>query len=170
MRIACIYEGTNGIQALDLLTRKLLRDEGAAVAALLAEMAATLGELKADGVADGIADGISGALAAGVESLAKTTDWLLETGAADLERAAAGATPYLRLFGTVVGGWLLARGALAATRRLSAGGAAEDRPFLEAKVATARFYMDNVLPRATAEAAAVTRGADSTLALDAARF
>jgi hypothetical protein len=73
---------------------------------------------------------------------------------------------------------------LAATRRLSAGGAAEDRggaaedrggeaedrPFLEAKVATARFYMDNVLPRATAEAAAVTRGADSTLALDEARF
>ncbi|MCH6588178.1 MAG: acyl-CoA dehydrogenase C-terminal domain-containing protein, partial [Proteobacteria bacterium] len=85
---------------------------------------------------------------------------------------------------TVVGGWLLARGALAATRRLSGGGAAEDpggaaedrggetedRPFLEAKVATARFYADNILPRATAEAAAVTRGAASTLALDAAQF
>ncbi|MCH8924884.1 MAG: acyl-CoA dehydrogenase [Proteobacteria bacterium] len=166
VRIACIYEGTNGIQALDLLTRKLLRDEGAAVGALLAEMAATLGELKADGNADGISE----ALAAGVESLAKTTDWLLETGAADLERAAAGATPYLRLFGTVVGGWLLARGALAAERRLSDGGEAEDRPFLEAKVATARFYADNILPRAAAEAAAVTRGADSTLALDEARF
>ncbi len=95
---------------------------------------------------------------------------LLETGAADLERAAAGATPYLRLFGTVVGGWLLARGALAATRRLSGGGEAEDRPFLEAKVATARFYADNILPRATAEAAAVTRGAASTLALNAAQF
>ena len=166
VRIACIYEGTNGIQALDLLTRKLLRDQGTAVGALLAEMAATLDELKADGNAEGI----SGALAAGVESLSEATDWLLETGAADLERAAAGATPYLRLFGTVVGGWMLARGALAATRRLSDGGAAEDRPFLEAKVATARFYADNILPRAAAEAAAVTRGADSTLALDEARF
>ena len=166
VRIACIYEGTNGIQALDLLTRKLLRDQGAAVGTLLAEMAATLGELKASGNADGLSE----ALAAGVESLAKTTDWLLETGAADLERAAAGATPYLRLFGTVAGGWLLARGALAATRRLAGGGETEDRPFLEAKVATARFYADNILPRAAAEAAAVTRGADSTLALDEARF
>ena len=166
VRIACIYEGTNGIQALDLLTRKLLRDQGAAVGTLLAEMAATLGELKASGNADGLSE----ALAAGVESLAKTTDWLLETGAADLERAAAGATPYLRLFGTVAGGWLLARGALAATRRLAGGGETEDRPFLEAKVATARFYADNILPRAAAEAVAVTRGADSTLALDEARF
>ena len=76
----------------------------------------------------------------------------------------------MRLFGTVVGGWLLARGALAAERRLSDGEEAEDRPFLEAKVATARFYADNILPRAAAEAAAVTRGADSTLALDEARF
>ncbi len=167
VRIACIYEGTNGIQALDLLTRKLLRDEGAAAKALMAEMTATLRDLDADDLG---ADGLGAALATGLASLTETTDWLLETGARDLERAAAGATPFLRLFGTVVGGWLLARGALAARRRLSNGGQAEDRSFLEAKVATARFYADNILPRASAEAAAVTRGAASTLALEAAQF
>ncbi|MEE8499547.1 MAG: acyl-CoA dehydrogenase, partial [Kiloniellales bacterium] len=162
VRVACIYEGTNGIQALDLLTRKLLRDKGAAAKALMAEMTATLRDLDADG--------LGAALATGLASLTETTDWLLETGARDLERAAAGATPYLRLFGTVVGGWLLARGALAARRRLSNGGRAEDRSFLEAKVATARFYADNILPRAGAEAAAVSRGAASTLALDEGQF
>ena len=99
----------------------------------------------------------------------EATDWLLETGAADLARAAAGATPYLRLFGIVTGAWLLARGAAAARRRLTNGGA-EDRAFLEAKIATAQFYMANILPRATAEAAAVIQGADSTLALDEAQF
>jgi len=69
----------------------------------------------------------------------------------------------------VAGAWLLARGAAAAQRRL-AGDGAEDRPFLEAKIATARFYMTNILPRAAAQAAAVTQGAESTLALDDVQF
>jgi alkylation response protein AidB-like acyl-CoA dehydrogenase len=161
IRIAPIYEGTNGIQALDLLTRKLLRDRGAAAKAFLAEMTASLPELGGDG--------LGAALEPALANLADTTDWLLETGARDLARAAAGATPYLSLFGTVTGAWLLARGAAAARRRL-AGGGEEDRPFLEAKIATARFYIDNILPRAAAAAAAVTRGAESTLALDEAQF
>jgi hypothetical protein len=161
VRIAPIYEGTNGIQALDLLTRKLLRDQGAAAKDFLAEMTASLPELGGDGLA--------AALEPAVAHLSDTTDWLLETGATDLARAAAGATPYLKLFGIVTGAWLLARGAAAARRRLSNGGA-EDRPFLEAKIATAQFYMANILPRAAAEAAAVTQGAESTLALDEAQF
>ncbi len=157
VRISPIYEGTNGIQALDLLTRKLLRDRGAAAKDFLAEMTASLPALGGDGLDEALA------------SLSDTTDWLLETGATDLTRAAAGATPYLKLFGIVTSAWLLARGAAAARRRLSNGGA-EDRPFLEAKIATARFYMANILPRAAAEAAAVTQGAESTLALDEAQF
>jgi len=161
VRIAPIYEGTNGIQALDLLTRKLLRDRGAAAKTFLAEIAASLPELGGDGL--GVA------LGPALANLADTTDWLLETGARDLTRAAAGATPYLRLFGTVTGAWLLARGAAAAARRLANGGE-EDRDFLEAKIVTARFYLANILPRAAAEAAAVTQGADSTLALDEAQF
>jgi len=161
VRIAPIYEGTNGVQALDLLTRKLLRDRGAAAKEFLAEMTASLPELGGDG--------LGAALEPELARMLEATDWLLETGAADLARAAAGATPYLRLFGTVTGAWLLARGAAAARRRLSNGGA-EDRGFLEAKIATAQFYMANILPRATAEAAAVIHGADSTLALDEAQF
>ncbi|MFQ5773980.1 MAG: acyl-CoA dehydrogenase [Kiloniellaceae bacterium] len=169
-RITPIYEGTNGIQALDLLSRKLLRDKGAAAKALFAEMRATLGAPEAAGAND--LNPIREAAAQGVRSLAAATEWLLEAGAGDLRRAAAGASPYLRLFGTVAGGWLLARGAAAARRRLAeadTGGAAE-RAFLEAKIGTARFYADNILPRAAAEAAAVMRGADSTLALDEAQF
>ncbi|MHA1153940.1 MAG: acyl-CoA dehydrogenase, partial [Alphaproteobacteria bacterium] len=161
VRIAPIYEGTNGIQALDLLTRKLLRDRGAAAKAFMAEMTASLPELGGDG--------LGAALEPALANLADTTDWLLDTGKSDLTRAAAGATPYLSQFGTVAGAWLLARGAAAARRRL-AGDGAEDRPFLEAKIATARFYMANILPRAAAQAAAVTQGAESTLALDEVQF
>jgi alkylation response protein AidB-like acyl-CoA dehydrogenase len=161
IRIAPIYEGTNGVQALDLLTRKLLRDKGAAVEAFLAEMSASLAELGGDGLGAALEPALAG--------LRETTDWLLETGARDLPRAAAGASPYLSQFGTVTGAWLLARGAAAARRRLSNGGD-ENRPFLEAKIATANFYLANILPRAAATAAAVTRGAESTLALDEAQF
>ncbi len=161
VRITPIYEGTNGVQALDLLTRKLLRDRGVAVKEFLAEMTASLPKLGGDG--------LGAALEPGLARMREATDWLLETGAADLARAAAGATPYLRLFGIVTGAWLLARGAAAARRRLANGGA-EDGGFLEAKIATARFYMANILPRAAAEATAVIQGADSTLALDEAQF
>ncbi len=164
VRIAPIYEGTNGIQALDLLTRKLLRDRGAAAKEFLAEMTASLAEPGGPGPGEDLAAALEPALA----KLADTTDWLLETGAGDLARAAAGATPYLNQFGTVTGAWLLACGAAAARRRLADG--AEDRDFLKAKIATAGFYMANILPRAAAAAAAITQGADSTLALDEAQF
>ena len=82
-----------------------------------------------------------------------------------MAQAAAGASPYLRLIGIVAGGWLLARTAAAAAHKQDG-----DNDYLESKILTARFYADNILPRAGAEAAAVTRGAESTLALDEARF
>jgi len=156
-RILPIYEGTNGIQALDLVTRKLLRDKGAAMATLLAEMRSELGTIKAPEAR---------AAAAAVDELAAATDWMLKSGAKDLRLAAAAASPYLRLLGTVAGGWFMARAAAAARRLQKGGEASPDRAFLEAKVATARFYADNILPRAAAEAASVLRGAESTLALD----
>ena len=156
-RILPIYEGTNGIQALDLLTRKLLRDKGAAATAMMDDMRADL---------DGQEAPEARAALEALGELEAATRWLLEAGASDLHRAAATAMPYLRLFGLVAGGWLMARAAMAARRRLEDDGAAPDRAFLEAKVQTARFYADNILPQAAAEAVAVTRGADSTLALD----
>ncbi len=159
-RITPIYEGTNGIQALDLVSRKVLRDEGAAAKALIAEMEATSAELDGAALA-----AIRGPLTEGIAALSAATNWLLEVGPSDLARAAAGASPYLRLIGIVAGGWLLARTASAAAHKR--GG---DNDYLESKILIARFYADNILPRAGAEAAAVTRGAESTLALDEARF
>jgi acyl-CoA dehydrogenase len=107
---------------------------------------------------------LRGALGEGILTLEAAGDFLLETGKQEIERAAAGATPYLRLFGTVAGGWLLAKGAAAAARRLAAGDG--DPGFLRAKLATARFYAENVMPQAAGLTAQVITGADSTLALD----
>ena len=97
------------------------------------------------------------------------TDWLLETGNRNLALAAAGASPYCDLFGTLLGGWLLARSALAADARLAAESDA-DRSFLEAKIKTALFYAENLLPQCSGLARAVTQGAESTLALDEEQF
>ena len=170
VRVTPIYEGTNGIQALDLLTRKLLRDGGAAMTALQTEMGVTIGEL--DTLPGDDMAPIREALTEGVHQLSTASDWLLELAETDLPRAAAGASPYLRLFGLVTGGWMLARAAATATRQLTNGADADGpgKPFLTAKIQTARFYADNILPRATAEAAAVMRGGESTLALDEEMF
>jgi alkylation response protein AidB-like acyl-CoA dehydrogenase len=165
-RIAPIYEGTNGIQALDLLGRKLLRDDGAAVGALLGDMRATLSELEA--LKGKEITALRGALGEGIMTLEAAGDVLLETGKQAIERAAAGASPYLRIFGTVAGGWLLAKGAAAAARRLAEG--AGDPGFLQAKLATGWFYAENVMPQVAGLAAQVITGAESTLALDDALF
>jgi len=147
-RIAPIYEGTNGIQANDLVGRKLLRDGGAAAADLIAEMRRTLTQL------DG--HDADGHLARGIDALERATNGLIATANDDLGAALAGAEPYLRLLGTVAAGWLLARGSAAATRRLKAG--AGDRPFLEAKIATARFYAEHRLAQAPALLPAIAGG------------
>jgi alkylation response protein AidB-like acyl-CoA dehydrogenase len=171
-RITPIYEGTNGIQALDLVSRKLLGDQGTAAKALIAEMRQTteaLREQTGTGPSEEELTAIRGALEDGLLGLASATVSLLESGAQDPARAAAVASPYLRLFGTVAGGWLLAHSALVARRRLETGGEI-DRDFLETKIKTAHFYADNLLPQAAALARSVVRGADSTLALDEAQF
>ncbi len=171
-RITPIYEGTNGIQALDLVMRKVAHDRGRAAerfVAQLREIAATL-----DKAADERVKALAGPIEAAVAELEGATAWLLETVAANPARVAAGASPYLRLFGTVAGGALLAQAAASAARRLSANGSDQaedgDQRFLETKIATARFYADNLLPTARAAAAAVTKGADSTLALEPDQF
>ncbi len=165
-RINPIYEGTNGIQALDLATRKLARDGGAAARELIAEIAASDEALQRSSDPD--LKAIGGALGEARFVLDAATDWLVGTLGADPAKAAAVATPYLELFGTVAGGWMLGREALAAQARLEAGG--DDARFMATKVKTARFYCDNLLPRAAAEAATVMTGADSTLAFAAKDF
>ena len=145
---------------------ELARDEGAAAKALFAEMRAACDAMAA--LPGEEMRGLRDALSEAVETLDGATDWLLARVKPAPHLAAAGASPYLRLFGTVAGGWLMARSALAASRRLAANG--EDSGFLETKLATARFYGDNVLPQASGLAAAVTRGSESALALDEAQL
>jgi len=144
-RIAPIYEGTNGIQAHDLVARKLGRDQGEAARALVAEMRATLPELA--GKAELVP--IGHALATGLDALERATDYLL---AADPALAAAGSSPYLALFGTVTGGWLMARLALASRARAAEG-------FAAARLATARYYAEHYLARAPGYLPAIMGGA-----------
>jgi alkylation response protein AidB-like acyl-CoA dehydrogenase len=159
-RIAPIYEGTNGIQALDLVLRKLPNQGGKPVVDLLGEMRQTAIELSSAGATDlaTIGSGLSEAVAA----LQKATDWLVAALAERPADAAAGATAYLRLFGTAAGGFLLGRQALTAQRRMAAG---DGDDFCRAKLVTARFYAEQVLPQAGALLGPATAGADMLFAL-----
>ena len=158
-RIAPIYEGTNGIQAQDLVARKVLRDSGAAARTYIEEVRALCDTLCA---ADGdTAAALAPQLAAGCDALGETTDWLLAEGKADIARVLAGATPYLRLFATVAGGAMMARATLAAQASLDTG--ADDPDFYTAKLASARFYAENSLPQAVGLVAPVRDGHRSVL-------
>ncbi|MBM3527078.1 MAG: acyl-CoA dehydrogenase [Alphaproteobacteria bacterium] len=157
-RIAAIYEGTNGIQALDLVIRKVPLEGGAAVRAYLDELRTTV---KAVQAANDPAFGATGArLAEAVDSLDRATQWLRGKIEKEPQAALAGATPYLRLFGNAAGGCMLAAEALAALR-LSEGEPA-------ARVAIARFFAENIAVQASGLERAVTEGADSVNAGDAA--
>jgi alkylation response protein AidB-like acyl-CoA dehydrogenase len=164
-RIATIYEGTTGIQAADLAGRKLVLDKGAAMLNLLADMHAVEEQLdKAGG--DDLAV-IKAALGQGIEALNGATQWLLSTMAQDPSSVMAVSVSYLMLVGYVCGGWQMARAALIAQEKLAAG---EEPDFYEAKLITARFYAEHVLPKATALLYAVKAGGKSTLALAEAQF
>jgi len=153
-RIAPIYEGTNGIQAIDLVGRKVRLNGGATLKALCAEMALTAETLT--GVADLTAVGRR--LATGVAALERATDWLV---AADNTEALAAATPFLKLAGDVVGGWILGRQALAA-----ADGASD--PWLASKGGLARLYASQVLSLAPGLADAIAEsGVDDMAATPA---
>jgi 3-(methylthio)propanoyl-CoA dehydrogenase len=161
-RIAPIYEGTNGIQAIDLVTRKVPMRGGGVVADLLAAMDATCDELAAAGPQ--LAE-IRLALASGVAAVREATGWILASRATDPNGVLAGATPYLRLLGLVTGGWLMARSALAASQMPSSAGGT-GAAFLREKVATAQFYAQQLLPQASGLLPTVTAGAGPLFAID----
>jgi alkylation response protein AidB-like acyl-CoA dehydrogenase len=146
-RILPIYEGTNGIQARDLVGRKVAKDGGETMLALVAEMRALAEEMMA-APGDDLA-AIRTSVLAAADALEDATTWVAQSVKADLARALAGSVPFLRLAGTALGGWLLARGALVAQTRLASRDG--DPAFLEAKLITARFYAEVVLPPALAE-------------------
>jgi len=163
-RIAPIYEGTNGIQAIDLVGRKLLRDGGATVSAFVSDMRAVDAPLANAGEQFAV---VRSALARALDELVECSTHILTGAKRDPELASAVAFNYLMLLGTVIGGWQLARGALVAEAELAAGG---DKAFLDAQVVMARFYAEQVLPRCTAYAAAIRAGSGSTMALAADAF
>ena len=138
---------------MDLVGRKLAMNGGAVMADLLAEIAAIDNDLASAGDAfASIRDGLADARAA----MDEATGWLMANGLADPNDAMAGATPYLRMFGQLVGGWLLARLALGAQRRIDTGEG--DATHLATKVVAARFYAEQLLPTVRAQLGAVTAG------------
>jgi alkylation response protein AidB-like acyl-CoA dehydrogenase len=143
-RITPIYEGTNGIQAQDLVRRKLIADEGAAMRTLIKEMRQFNGLMAESTNPDVLA--IRARMTDAGAALARATDHLLATEAQD--RTDAGATPYQELAGIVIGGYGMARAAVIAERHIAGGNDADG--FYAAKLATARFYADSCLSQATA--------------------
>ncbi len=158
-RITTIYEGTTGIQAMDLVGRKTMRDGGASQRALIQDMKNCAKELEP--VSE--LAGMKAALDAGIAAHEKALSWLLETGESDANAAGSVAFNLLMLIGTVTGGWQMARAGLAAQRSLEAG--IGDSTFLQTKLVTARFYHKHLMPRADGYLQAILAGSEEIMAL-----
>jgi 3-(methylthio)propanoyl-CoA dehydrogenase len=155
VRITAIYEGTNGIQAADLVGRKLGVRDGASILEFLASMREIDAELEAAG--DDF-ESIRTELTTQLDALQSATEWMLRTARKDPNAILAGSSPYLRMWGLVLGGWLMARSALAAP-------AAEDREVADTQLVLARFYAEQLLPQAAGLLGAATAGAEDLFAL-----
>jgi alkylation response protein AidB-like acyl-CoA dehydrogenase len=158
-RITQIYEGTNGIQAMDLVGRKLPKDGGRAVRAFLELVRREIAEAKQAGDPAGVAAGLEAALG----DLQAATMWLAQNGMANPDNAGAGAYPYMDLMGLVSVGWMWLKMAAASKRALDEG--AEDKAFHEAKLVTARFYAERELPLSTALRRKIEAGAETVMRL-----
>ncbi|CUA81674.1 Acyl-CoA dehydrogenase related to the alkylation response protein AidB [Gulbenkiania indica] len=162
-RITAIYEGTTGIQALDLIGRKTASENGVTARALLAEARATADRLAAAGEAS-----LSANLSGAVVEAERCVAFILESFASNPRLAAAGSVPFLKLMGIVLGGWQMGRAGLAALSQQGQEDA--DADFLNAKLITARFYGEHLLPQVSGLAAAIVEGAESALALPESAF
>jgi 3-(methylthio)propanoyl-CoA dehydrogenase len=165
-RITMIYEGTTGIQAIDLVGRKILRDDGRAIRMLIEEIEQVADRL--DGAAQDDLAVIQTRLRAGLAALSAAVDWLRQAGRQDLNTVLCGATPFLHLLGIVSGGWQMARAAAIARNRLDAG--ANDPAFYRAKITTARFFADHSLSQAAGLAEMTMHGAAAVMALAEEQF
>ena len=158
-RITTIYEGTTGIQANDLLFRKLMRDQGATAKVVFGEVYATAKALGASGKPE--LQAIGKRLSAALKAWTDATEWLAANAKTSLSGVLTAAVPYLHLAVTVSGGWFMGKAALAAAGYLDKGEG--DQAFYRAKIATAHFYADQMLPQAASYAETVKAG-DAALA------
>ncbi len=154
-RITTIYEGTTGIQANDLVGRKILRDQGQAARSFLD----TLRDIDLD-----VLDGAGRAVESGIAHLEQATDWIVSAAGRDPRLPAAASGYYLQMWGVVVGGWLMAKAALVAQCKLHSGGG--DADFYRAKIETAHFFATHALPQTAALLRIITDGSEASLALE----
>ena len=163
-RIAPIYEGTNGIQALDLMFRKLPLDNGQAMQRLLADVNKVIDEMKQD---DEELVSMAEKLEKEVNTLSEITLWLgskmLE---GELVDASAGATPYLKMFGQVLGGYYMGKAAILANKKFKESG----DEFYKDKLTLSKFYIEQLLPLASGYASSITAGKDDLYAMKAENF
>jgi len=158
-RIAQIYEGTNGVQAMDLCGRKLAQKGGAAIQAFFKAMGEDIAEAKSDETLAALAEQLEKAL--GQQQAA--TMWFMQNAMQNPNHLGAGAHHYMHIMGIVSIGWMWLRMAKVAAQKLEDGG--DDKAFYEAKLATARYYMDRYLPDAGALRRKLEAGSDSLMAL-----
>jgi len=161
-RITTIYEGTTAIQANDLVNRKILRDKGVAMGQLLAEIKAGASDLAADANESLVA--VGKAVSEGAAAAERTIAWLIDAAPRDPRLPAAAAVPTLELMGLLVGGSMLGKSARIARDKIAAG--ADHDGFYAAKIATAHFFAEHLLPHAGALERAATVGAASVMAMD----
>jgi hypothetical protein len=164
-RITMMYEGANGIQALDLVGRKLPKDGGRALQAFFAEVQAYIKEQDADAAMKPYVEPLGKSLG----HLQQATMWFMANALGKPDNAGAGSTDYMHMLGLVALGYMWCRMAAAARGKLKAGvdGAADG---MNAKLVTGRFFMERVLPETAAQLARIQAGAASTMELPAERF
>ncbi|MFC4159578.1 acyl-CoA dehydrogenase [Chitinimonas lacunae] len=162
-RITAIYEGTTGIQAMDLVGRKTASEQGATAYALLGEAEATAAKLEAAGYPE-----MAAPLHRAIADAKACVKFIVESFNDNPKAVAAGSVPFLKIMGLVLGGWQMGRAVLVAKQKLHEVDA--DQSFLQAKLITARFFAQHLLPQVSGLAEAVLQGSDSVLALDEAAF
>jgi len=153
-RITTIYEGTTGIQANDFIGRKMARDKGAGLKSLMADIDVTIQALKAS--SDERLQLIGSQLAAASDNVGEVVEWMLSN--AQAHQSAGGAVPLLMAAGTLVGGWLQGKSALAAVEALAGG--SSDTEFLEEKIGVAQYFAGGVLPEVLSLCAVAGQGGE----------
>ncbi|MCY1412527.1 3-methylmercaptopropionyl-CoA dehydrogenase [compost metagenome] len=163
-RITTIYEGTTGIQAADLIGRKIARDNGKAIGEVITQMRVVVRQT--DSVE--ALQGIGRALDQGIAALEHAVAFIVANYDSDVAKVSVGSVPFLELFGRVAGGWQLARSAQVAQRQLEQGSTEQD--FYRGKLLTARFYAEHILAGASGLAHSVLQGGDVTLEVEDRHF